>query len=387
MVENQLPATIWLKLPPNVFTLLTPYLQDECVKKVYIYGESSSSTLYQKTVYLTLDHTSALVNDCFILIKSTRLTGLLFAKQKDLNAFELTCSFEVSLCEKFLKKLQNAISINDHTSQEVITRSSCDLENWLPNDIQILSNLFLRQTQAIIDAKREDNFTEVQGNFLHELTEEMRVPLTNMKTALSLLQSPALKIQQRQRYLDLLEQQWQCQYSLWSALVEWVEIEEIFNNPNSTLASCELELVLINIVSLYHSTAQEKQIKLTYTIPPGLPKIKCPEFALVRILTHLLDNSFKFTPPGGKISISCSESSNYFELVVQDTGIGIRNNELSKIFDSFYQGHNAQKNSFAVGLGLTLVKLLLQHCKGSVKVKSQPNEGSSFKVILPLSSY
>jgi|GEM_PF-1536786 len=399
LIEYQLPTTIWLKLPANLRESVNFYIQQEYVQEIYLYGEFAPKFPQKKTMWLNLSNNYALVKEAFFLVKSVRFSGLLFASKRDVNEFHLTYSFEVGLCQEFLSRLQDAIAITDQTSLEIFTKSSFLLQNWSTTDISLITSLLLKQTFALLDYAQTNqemethddlheiqNSLKVQEDFLRQLAEEMRLPLTNMKTALSLLESPALKVPQRQRYLELLEQQLQRQYALWSALDEWVQIEETFADPHGLLANCDLELVLLNVVSLYQSMAQEKQIILTYNLPTGLPKIQCPEFCLQRILTHLLDNSLKFTPAGGKVSISCSLVSNNLELVIQDTGIGIRNNELSKIFNSFYQGHNAVKNSLSVGLGLTLVKLLLRHCKGSINLKSKPNEGSSFKVILPIST-
>ncbi len=403
LIEHKLPATIWLKLPSNLLTEVEPYLKEEYAEEIYWCRESQQTfslpMARKKAIYFDLNNSSALIRESFLLVKSVRFSGLMFVSRNKTNEFQLTYSFDLKNCRDFLNRLEDAITIDDQTSLEVLTKSSSRVKNWQTTDTNLLTSLLLKQATAFQEMGtdnassrlRENNLEQmqqslkVQENFLRQLTEEMRLPLTNMKTALTLLESPSIKIQQRQRYVELLEEQWKRQYALWSALLEWVQIEEVFSIPGSALINCELELVLFNLVSLYQSIAQEKEITLTYNLPVGLPKIQCPEFCLQRILTHILDNSLKFTRARGKVSIFCSLVSDSLELTIKDTGIGIRNNELSKIFDSFYQGHNATKDPIAAGLGLTLVKLMLQHCQGSIRVKSQPNEGSSFKVILPIS--
>jgi len=320
---------------------------------------------------------------------------LIFARSLEKEKFQLTFNFESDLCQKFLSRLQDAIAINDLTTLEVLTGNT--LAGWSKSiEPKLITNLLLKQTENlqeiedekdVVDLQIIKNTLTIQDDFLEHLTEEMRQPLTNMKTALTLLQSPTLKPAQRQLYMEMVKSQWQFYYALWSALVEWVQIKKIHQQVNFSQVSCELELVLFNVVSLYQSIAQDKTIFLEYSIPTGLPKVCCPEFYLQRILSHLLDNSLKFTPSGGKISLSCQiNSNNNLELIILDTGIGIRNNELTKIFNSFYRGHNPHnKDSLSLGLGLTLVKRLLEHCNGFIDVKSTPNQGSSFKVVIPVS--
>ncbi len=395
LIQEQLFSTIWLKSPADLLLIIDLYSQQKYLQQVYLYGEFPSRILHKKMISVDITPQTSLQREIFLVIRADRFSGLIFARSLEKEKFQLTFNFESDLCQKFLSRLQDAIAINDLTTLEVLTGNT--LAGWSKSiEPKLITNLLLKQTQNlqeiedekdVVDLQIIKNTLTIQDDFLDHLTEEMRLPLTNMKTALTLLQSPTLKPAQRQLYMEMVKSQWQFYYALWSALVEWVQIKKIHQQVNFSQISCELELVLFNVVSLYQSIAQDKTIFLNYNIPTGLPKVCCPEFYLQRILSHLLDNSLKFTPPGGKISLSCQiNSNNNLELIILDTGIGIRNNELTKIFNSFYRGHNPHdKDSLSLGLGLTLVKRLLEHCNGSIDVKSTLNQGSSFKVVIPVS--
>jgi hypothetical protein len=395
LIQEQLFSTIWLKLPADLLLILDLLSQQKYLQQVYLYGEFPSRILHKKMISVDITPQTSLQREIFLVIRADRFSGLIFARSLEKEKFQLTFNFESDLCQKFLSRLQDAIAISDLTTLEVLTGNT--LAGWSKSiEPKLITNLLLKQTENlqeiedekdVVDLQIIKNTLTIQDDFLEHLTEEMRQPLTNMKTALTLLQSPTLKPAQRQLYMEMVKSQWQFYYALWSALVEWVQIKKIHQQVNFSQVSCELELVLFNVVSLYQSIAQDKTIFLEYSIPTGLPKVCCPEFYLQRILSHLLDNSLKFTPSGGKISLSCQiNSNNNLELIILDTGIGIRNNELTKIFNSFYRGHNPHnKDSLSLGLGLTLVKRLLEHCNGFIDVKSTPNQGSSFKVVIPVS--
>jgi hypothetical protein len=384
---NQIHASIWLKLPANLLSLVDSYIWQECAQEVYMYGRFPTRITNKKVICVDLSINSSVQNDFFLVVKSSNFSGLLFAVQTNFNEYKLSYSFEPHICQKLLYGLQDAIAITDKTSLEVLT-GTFNLD-WKNTDLSLITSLLLRQAKVFEEIEKEEylqkmqNSVIIQEEFLARLTEEMRSPLTQMKTAICLLQSNSLKVQQRQSYLESIEKQWNFQYTLWNALIEWVKIEDIFSQVNFNLANCCFDSTLFTVIGLYKSLAQEKMITLSYEVPVGLPTIKCPQFYLEVILKNLFNNALTYTPIGGKVSLSCSVKSNSLEIFVIDTGIGIRKNELNKIFNSFYRGHNVVKNLQAVGLGLTIIKQILNHCQGSITVQSTLNQGSIFKLTIP----
>ncbi|MEP0755010.1 ATP-binding protein [Trichocoleus sp. Lan] len=234
-----------------------------------------------------------------------------------------------------------------------------------------------RQNQALLDEVRFKD--ELLSNALLEL----RTPLTNMKTALTLLESPQLKPSQRQRYLHLLHTQCDRQVSLISGLMELVQLDRA--TTPTTLLPVQLADIVPGVVSTYQAIAQEKGIQLGYTVSPNLPAVSCLEAWLRQIIINLLHNSIKFTPTGGQVVVRTKQQGEYVQLEFRDTGIGIAPNELPKIFDRFYRGRLAPgEEVFGAGLGLTIVQQLLLRCAGSISVTSKLGQGSTFKVLLPV---
>jgi hypothetical protein len=223
-----------------------------------------------------------------------------------------------------------------------------------------------------------------KDELLKRVVQELRTPLTNMKTALKLLDSPQLKPAQRQRYMQLLNTECDRQISLMAGLQEIVQLE---SEPEPTaLPLVQLAAIVPGVVSTYQPLAQEKGIQLGYTVPRDLPCVFCLETWLRQIVINLLHNSLKFTPTGGQVQVRATLQGEYLQLGFSDTGIGIATHEIPRIFDSFYRGRSTTSDNNGAGLGLTIVQQLLLRCGGSISVTSRLGEGSNFKVLLPVAT-
>lgn len=294
-------------------------------------------------------------------------------------------------------------SLNTNHSEEMTTvTGDSELNVSQLGDQKLISEL-------IEQLRRKDEF------FSNAL-EELRTPLSAMKTALKLLNSSQLRVAQRERYLNLINQECDRQSALINSLFDLVQLD--YTLEQHPLQPIKLSDVIPGIVSTYQPLTQEKDLRLAYTIPETLPPISCSETWLKQLTVHLLENAIKFTPSGGQIwvrAFSPEETSSRTSkntvnvnpldhcliLEIRDTGIGIPAREIPKIFDRFYRvrysssegtdtlnSHLLKSTSTlstpSVGLGLTLIKKILDHCGGSISVSSRVNEGSIFKVYLPI---
>jgi signal transduction histidine kinase len=133
-----------------------------------------------------------------------------------------------------------------------------------------------------------------------------------------------------------------------------------------------------------YSYELQKPVTLRWTIPPDLPVIKSDKVRLTVVLQNLISNAVKFTETG-EIHISASCSQKRVEIHVADTGIGIPNDQLSHIFEKFYQGDRTSTRSIGgLGLGLYIVKVFTDLLGGNIEVKSDVNKGSTFTLSLPI---
>lgn len=217
---------------------------------------------------------------------------------------------------------------------------------------------------------------QVQDEYLSNVCQELRTPLTHIKTALSLLHSPNLKPPQRQRYLEMLKQECDRQNALITAVLDLVQLER--NLERIPLEAVRLSDIVPGVVSTYQALTREKGIMLAYTVPSDLPPIWCVSGGLSQIVINLLSNSIKFTPQGGQVWVRARVQGDYVQLEFRDTGIGIADSEIPKILNRFYRVRPvATEDPGGVGLGLSIVQLLLWRCGGSLSVKSKLYQGST----------
>jgi two-component system, OmpR family, phosphate regulon sensor histidine kinase PhoR len=221
-----------------------------------------------------------------------------------------------------------------------------------------------------------------ESSLINDLFQELRAPITTIKTALSLLDSPNLKPNQRTKYLEMIRGECNRQNALLDGSAKLWEVEkQSLDNWQSNISE-----ILPAVVATYQPLASEKGISLSCNLPSNLPEVSCPETWLKQIAINLLDNSLKFTPNKGLISVHGSVQNEYVQLEFRDNGVGIPSNDLPKIFDRFYRGRNLPPDTPAnhAGLGLTIIQKILLRCGGSISVVSQVDTGSRFRVTLPI---
>ena len=130
--------------------------------------------------------------------------------------------------------------------------------------------------------------------------------------------------------------------------------------------------------------ADDRQLSLSLDVVP-VPTISADEQWLKQALINLLDNSLKYTPPGGSVTVQLRRSDDSLEIAVRDTGPGIEAEHVPFLFDRFYRVDKARaRESGGIGLGLAIVKGIVEAHGGTVSVDTEPGKGSQFTIRLPL---
>ncbi|MBK4730483.1 histidine kinase [Oxynema sp. CENA135] len=293
------------------------------------------------------------------------------------DSAQMACNALKEKWDKHFGQLVTPIPDLNLLGQLTSKQIQCQEELWRQECFNTISVQALQQENQELHQS-----LQLKNELLHNLGQELRTPLTNMKTALTLLNSRKLKVAQSQRYRLLLQESCDRQTSLIDGLLEWVQLESHVHPKREPLRLADW---IPPIVSTYQPLAQEKGVMVAYTIPNGLPPVVCVGEWLKRIAIELLHNSIKFTPSGGEVWAIAKQQGDYIQLEVRDTGIGIPPQEVQKIFEPFYRGRQAiEEYPNSAGLGLTLVEQLLLHFGGSISVRAQVGKGSSFKVLLPV---
>lgn len=162
-----------------------------------------------------------------------------------------------------------------------------------------------------------------------------------------------------------------------------LDFDKIHQGRFSIIAKQEDLLGLINeLLPGLEIQAAAKEIKLVACLPESLPKFKLDANRITQVLQNLIGNAIKFTPKYGEISISVVEESDSVIIEIRDNGIGIDSNELPRVFD--YQWQASETSHLGSGLGLSIVKAIVEAHNGSISVASKKGEGTTFFVKLPM---
>jgi signal transduction histidine kinase len=145
-----------------------------------------------------------------------------------------------------------------------------------------------------------------------------------------------------------------------------------------------LENTISNAVAAIKNKAQDKSIILNCNIEPSVGKIFGNQLSVEEMVTNLLLNAIKYTPKKGSITLSAKDQNGFVLVEITDTGIGIPQEELPRVFDEFYRAANARKvERDGTGLGLSIVKQIVERHNGQVGVESKENSGTKFWFTLP----
>lgn len=241
-------------------------------------------------------------------------------------------------------------------------------------------------TRKQIDKLRQMN--QRMDEFLSTLSHELRTPLTSMMLAIRMLRQANLTPDRRQQYLNILEQQCAQETNLINDLLALQELET--KQVALQLQRVDLKQVITELSQSFEQRWEAKGLQLKVKMPKRSLNLNTDLASLNRILLELLTNAGKYADPNSTVLLNVSaQASQQLQLSLTNTGSGIAEDEMPHIFDKFRRCQGMTQNAVpGTGLGLALVKSLVQHLNGSIDATSKPiDEGQSyetcFKVTLP----
>jgi two-component system phosphate regulon sensor histidine kinase PhoR len=130
--------------------------------------------------------------------------------------------------------------------------------------------------------------------------------------------------------------------------------------------------------------ADRAGVALGTSVPPGLPRALGDQGRVEQVLVNLIHNAIKFTDAGGRVTVSAEADGEFVRVSVADTGVGISQDDLPRIFERFYKTDKARSGG-GTGLGLAIAKHIIEAHGGQIRVSSEKGEGSTFSFTLPTS--
>lgn len=225
------------------------------------------------------------------------------------------------------------------------------------------------------------NLQKIKTDFVQNVSHELRTPLTSIKGFIETLED-TVKDQEQKRYLDIMRRNTNRLINVVNDLLLLSELEEKDTGPEYEKA--DLKVLMESSIKIFERKLAEKDLSLTIRIDPETPGIKGDPFKLEQMLINLIDNAVKYTEKGG-ISLSLEPGEAAVIFTIQDTGVGIPGDHLSRIFERFYVVDKSRsKNLGGTGLGLSIVKHIVMLHNGKIDVQSAPGVGTKVTVTLPL---
>lgn len=238
------------------------------------------------------------------------------------------------------------------------------------------------------DITKEVEVDNLKSEFVSTVSHELRTPMTSIKGYADLiLMGAAGEMNESQiRYMQVIKNNADRLHMLVNDLLDISRIET--NKMVPDLRPLDVSQIVNQVVEGHlHGRIQnqQKEIHIQTEMAPSLPLIHADQAKLTQILTNLLDNAFNYTPAGGQITITAQQSGEFVSVSIADTGIGISEKNIEKIFERFFRSESPEVQSVpGTGLGLAIVNSLVNLLGGKLSVQSKVGKGSIFTFTLPI---
>jgi signal transduction histidine kinase len=309
-----------------------------------------------------------------------RILGFLVLQQAEPRTWQ---SAETNIVEMVCAQVSNSV-IQSQTLRQVqmlVDERTAQLQRSL----EVQAKLY-EKTRQYVEQLRELN--ELKDEFLSNMSDRLRYPLTNMRMAIRNLRQPSIQPDRQTRYFDILEQECTKEINLINDLLTLQKLETHQERPQ--LENIDLNTRIQDLASTFATKLSEKGINIVLELPLESLKIETEIESFDRILQELLANATKYSQPDTSVYLRANhqviEQTDRVIIELVNIGRGISEEEVTYIFDKFRRGRG--RWTPGTGLGLALVKSLIQHLNGEITLASNQIEDSenskiSFTLNLP----
>ena len=248
-----------------------------------------------------------------------------------------------------------------------------------PREVQDLTQAFNSMV------KRVDNSQRSQKDFVADVSHELKTPLTSIQGfAQAILDDTANTPEARKQAAQIIYDESGRMHRMALDLLDLARFES--GIADLKMSQVDVSALLQNIVNKFTPQAQQSNIELHVNIPDELPMLLADGDRLAQVFTNLVDNALKFTPANGTVTLTAKPVGAEMELSITDTGSGVPEDALPRLFDRFYRVDQSRVGGkkHSTGLGLAIVKEIVQAHGGRIGVRSQAGQGTTFIIHLPL---
>lgn len=272
---------------------------------------------------------------------------------------------------------------------ELVKRVQKDKKNYseelnLDGRSYLCSAAFLPSGEEIVitlhDLTEIRNLERIKKDFVINISHELRTPLTAIKGYVETLEEGV--DEKAKEYLEIIKRHTDRLILIVKDLLLLSELEE--KEVKMETEKVDIKSLIENILIIFEQQLKEKKLKVELKILNKVPNIQGDPFSLEQMFINIIDNAVKYTEKG-KIEISLKKEDKNLSVEIEDTGGGIPEDHIPRVFERFYVVDKSRSRSLGgTGLGLSIVKHIVQQHSGEVRVESTLGKGTKFTVLLPL---
>lgn len=255
-----------------------------------------------------------------------------------------------------------------------ITRGNFNI-SFKPRKFSIFNKI---GTDLTVMAEELSSIETLRTDFVSNVSHELKTPLAVLQNYGALLEEPNLPEEKRVEYAKSINRVTKHLSELVTNILKLNKLESQKITPS--FRKCNVSETLCECLITFESEWDNKNLEINADIEEDVYIRSDPEMLMI-IWGNLFSNALKFTPEGGKINVNLKKNGNNVSVSVSDTGCGMDEKTMERIFDKFYQGDTSHSEK-GNGLGLALVKRVIDMLGGEITVESAPDAGSTFTVKL-----
>lgn len=289
------------------------------------------------------------------------------------------------LAELF-EMIQEASEQGKRISREV-ELTHLDEGGWVLADVAPVtderSEQFLGTVTVLRDISELKRVEQVKAQFVNMVAHELRAPLGAVSGYLSvMLEGMAPDPEKQQEMMQRSNQRIRALLDLVSDLLDVSRMEA--GTVRREIARLRLDEIIAETAELMRPLASDRDVTIETQLPADLPPVEADREELIRLFNNLISNAIKYNREGGRVTITAAPDGPYVRVDVQDTGVGISEEGLQRLFSEFFR-EKRRETSYVTGtgLGLSIVKRIVDFYHGRIEAQSKLGEGSTFTVWLP----
>lgn len=265
---------------------------------------------------------------------------------------------------------------------------SMELKVFSPSERLLHVNLFPLDRAGVLavieDVTKMRHLEQLRSEFVANVSHELRTPLTSIKGFAETLRDGALEDREAAgKFVHIIIEE----ASRLTRMIEnLLELSDLEARKKHAASPVKIPLVVDEVLLRLGPRLEGAGLEVVSAVPDHLPEVRADKDLLHQVLFNLVENAINYTPAGGRVEIGALRESNEIGVWVRDTGIGIPEKDLPRIFERFYRVDRARSRRMGgTGLGLSIVKHIIENYGGRVEVESEVGKGSKFTFWLPVS--